>query len=570
MLWKLLRAACQRRASAQPLIDRSLALRREGRLRDAELVLRDAAAQFPRDALVATNLAVVLLEQDHATQGVEWLQRALEFDSQYAPAHYNLANVMRASGRREEAVQHYQAAVDAGAAFAPAREQLMNCLLEACEWGRAAVHAEVLRKMIEHEPAAEWMRCVSPLTAVYLGLAPELRRKVAAYHAAQCARGIPEISRRPVADGGRLRIAYLSRDFRDHPVGHVLANVFALHDRARFEIHAYSYGPDDGSAYRKAIAGSVDHFVDAHAMTDAELAAGIAQAGIQVLVDLAGHTTGSRLAVMARRPAPVQAHYLGYAGTIGAGYIDYFITDRIATPEALAAEFTEKPAYVAQCFMVSDGTDAVGNVDARAAAGGFPAGAAVFCNFNNAARITREDFRAWMEILRGVPASVLWLQGASAPAVGNLRKEAQACGIDPARVIFAQRVPAKRDHLVRLNRADLVLDTIGWHNGHSSTSDALWAGVPVLTVPAQHFAGRVAASLVTAAGLPELVQRDRGEYVKTAIRLGSDRAQLAALKKKLAARAAPFFDTQTLVRDLEAAYIGMWKGYRQGAQRSSR
>ena len=570
MLWKLLRAALQRRASAQPLIDRSLALRRDGRLRDAELVLREAAAQFPRDPLVATNLAVVLLEQDQPREGVEWLQRALESDPRCAPAHYNLANVMRASGRREEAVQHYQAAVDAGAAFAPAREQLMHCLLETCDWDRAAIHANVLRKMIESEPAAEWMRCVSPLTAVYLGLAPESRKKVAAYHAAECARGITEISRAPAADRERLRIAYLSRDFRDHPVGHVLANVFALHDRARFEIHAYSYGPDDGSAYRKAIAGSVDHFVDAHAMTDAALAAGIAQAGMQVLVDLAGHTTGSRLAVLARRPAPVQAHYLGYAGTTGAGYIDYFITDRIATPEALAAEFTEKPAYVAQCFMVSDGTAAVGNVDARAAAGGFPAGAAVFCNFNNAARITREDFRAWMEILRGVPASVLWLQGASAPAVGNLRKEAQACGIDPARVIFAQRVPAKRDHLVRLNRADLVLDTIGWHNGHSSTSDALWAGVPVLTVPAQHFAGRVAASLVTAAGLPELVQRDRGEYVQTAIRLGSDRAQLAALKKKLAARAAPFFDTQTLVRDLEAAYIGMWKGYRQGAQRSSR
>ncbi|MCE9641326.1 MAG: tetratricopeptide repeat protein, partial [Betaproteobacteria bacterium] len=320
MLWKLLRAAFQRRASAQPLIDRCLAMRRDGRLRDAELVLREAAAQFPRDPLVATNLAVVLLEQDQPREGVEWLQRALESDPRCAPAHYNLANVMRASGRREEATQHYQAAVDGGAAFAPAREQLMHCLLEACDWDRAAIHANVLRKMIENEPAAEWMRCVSPLTAVYLGLAPELRKKVAAYHAAECARGITEISRAPDADGGRLRIAYLSRDFRDHPVGHVLANVFTLHDRARFEIFAYSYGPDDGSPYRKAIAAGVDHFIDAHAMTDAELAAGIAQAGIHVLVELAGHTTGSRLAVLARRPAPVQAHYLGYPGTTGADY----------------------------------------------------------------------------------------------------------------------------------------------------------------------------------------------------------------------------------------------------------
>ena len=447
----------------------------------------------------------------------------------------------------------------------------MHCLLEVCDWDRAALQADALRTMIARRPAAEWMRSVSPLTAVYLGLEPGLRKQVAAYHAAEFARGIAEVARNPAADGGtRLSIAYLSRDFRDHPVGHVLANVFALHDRARFDIHAYSYGPDDGSAYRKSIAAGVDRFVDAHAMTDAEIAADIAQAGIQVLIDLAGHTTGNRLAVLARRPAPVQAHYLGYPATTGAGYIDYFITDPVATPPASAAEFTEKLAYVAQCFMVADGTEAVDALDAANAADEFPAGAIVYCNFNNASRITREDFQAWMEILRGVPQSVLWLQGASALAVGNLRKEAEVCGVAPERVIFAQRVPAKRQHLARLRRADLVLDTIGWHNGHSSTSDALWAGVPVLTVPAQHFAGRVAASLVTAAGLPELVQRDRGEYVQAAIRLGGDRARLAALKDKLAQRAAPFFDTRMRVRDLEAAYLEMWNDYSSGAQQKSR
>ena len=571
MLWKILRAAFQRRAQAQPLIDQGLALRQQGRLRDAEQLLRVAAAQFPRDALVATNLAVVLLEQDQAQQGVEWLQRALESDPHCAPAHYNLANVMRASGRREEAVQHYEVAVDAGAAFAPAREQLMHSLLETCDWDRAAVQADALRAMTTSQPAAKWMRSVSPLTAVYLGLEPGLRKQVAVYHAAEYARGVQKVARNTSVDGtARLRIAYLSRDFRDHPVGHVLAHVFALHDRARFEIYAYSYGPDDGSAFRTAIAKSVDHFIDAHAMTDAELAAAIAQAGIHVLVDLAGHTTGNRLGVLARRPAPVQAHYLGYPSTTGAEYIDYFITDPVATPAELAGEFTEKLACVAQCFMVTDGTDATVDVDAPAAADEFPAGAIVYSNFNNASRITRDDFHAWMEVLRGVPASVLWLQGAGAQAMGNLRNEAQHCGIDPARVIFAQRVTSKRQHLARLGRADLVLDTIGWHNGHSSTSDALWAGVPVLTVPARHFAGRVAASLVTAAGLPELVQRDRGEYIHTAIRLGGDRAQLAALKVRLAQRTAPFFDTRMRVRDLEAAYSGMWNDYRSGKPNNPR
>jgi protein O-GlcNAc transferase len=567
MLWKLLRSVFTPRAQANSFITRSLALRKEGRLRDAEQLLREAAAQFPRDAIVATNLGVVLLEQDRGEEGVASLQRALEFDPRCAPAHYNLANIMRASGARAQAVEHYQAATDADPGFASAREELMHCLLEVCDWDRADREAQALRAMIASEPAVKWMRGVSPLTALYLGLEPALLKEVSAFHAAEYARGIDSVARNVATSGKdvRLRIGYLSRDFRDHPVGQLLANVFALHDRAQFEIYAFSYGPDDGSIYRKAIAAGVDHFVDAHAMTDSELAATIAAAGIHVLVDLAGHTTGNRMPVLARRPAPVQANYLGFSATTGASYVDYFITDSVATPPSLAAEFSEKLAYVPYCYMVSDGTDAAGGADEAGAASQFATESIVFCNFNNASRIMRDDFRAWMEILRGVPAGVLWLQGANESAVASLRKAAQTCGIDPVRLVFAQRVPTKREHLARLQRADLVLDTIGWHNGHSSTSDALWAGVPVLTVPAQHFAGRVAASLVTAAGLPEFVRRDRDDYVQTAIRFGNDRAQLSAMKSKLGERAAPFFDTRMRVRDLEAAYLRMWNDYSNAA-----
>jgi predicted O-linked N-acetylglucosamine transferase (SPINDLY family) len=571
MLRNLLRSAFRPRAQVNTFVNRSLALRKEGRLRDAEQVLREAAAKFPRDAIVATNLGVVLLEQDQASHGVEWLQRALKFDPRCAPAHYNLANIMRASGERGQAVDHYQAATDADPGFAPAREELIHCLLEVCDWDRAELQAKALREKIARESGGGWMRGVSPLTALYLGLKPALLKEVSAFHAAEYARGMTP-NAHDIATAGkdsRLRIGYLSRDFRDHPVGQLLANVFALHDRAQFEIHAFSYGPDDGSIYRKAIAAGVDRFVDAHAMTDSELAAAIAAARIDVLVDLTGHTTGNRMPVLARRPALVQASYLGFSATTGAAYIDYFITDKIATPPELAAGFSEKLAYVSHCYMVSDGTDALNVADDAGAPTQFAAEAVVFCNFNNASRITRDDFRGWMEILSGVPAGVLWLQGASAPAVGHLRREAQACGIDPARLVFAQRVPAKREHLARLNRADLVLDTIGWHNGHSSTSDALWAGVPVLTVPGQHFANRVAASLATAADLPELVRHDRADYVQTALQLGGDRARLSVLKRKLMARTAPFFDTHMRVRDLEAAYIRMWNDYRNGTPRST-
>lgn len=564
MLWKLLRSAFRPRAQPDEFINRSLALRRQGRLRDGEQLLREAAVQFPRNATVATNLGVALLEQDQRGEGVAWLQRALEFDPRFAPAHYNLANILRASGERAQAIEHYQAAVDADPAFAPAREQLMNSLLEVCDWERAELHADALRSMIAREPAAKWMPCVSPLTALYLGLEPSLAKEVSAYHAADCARGIEAIAHDAATarPGARLRIGYLSRDFRDHAVGHVLANVLALHDRARFEIHAFSYGPDDGSSYRRAIAAGVDHFVDAHAMTDGAVAASIAASGIHVLVDLAGHTTGNRMAILARRPAPVQANYLGFSATTGASYLDYFISDKIATPPERAGDFSEKVAYVPHSYMVSDGTDAPDAADQAGAASQFAEETLIFCNFNTASRITRDDFRAWMEILQGVPASVMWLQGANTLTAGNLRRAAQASGTDPARLVFAQRLPTKREHLARLARADLVLDTIQWHNGHSSTSDALWAGVPVLTVPGRYFANRVAASLITAAGLPELVKRDRAAYVQAAIQLGNERAQLAEFKRSLAARAAPFFDTRARVRDLEAAYSGMWDDYR--------
>ena len=292
-----------------------------------------------------------------------------------------------------------------------------------------------------------------------------------------------------------------------------------------------------------------------------ELARAIADAGIHVLVDLAGHTTGNRMAVLARRPAPVQAHYLGFAATTGASFVDYFIGDEIVTPPAMAADFTEKLIRMPHSFMVSDGTDAAHvATDAPRVQHAFASDAVVFCNFNNGSRITRDDFTAWLEILRGVPNSVLWLQTANAQTVANLQALAKAGGVDASRVVFAQRVPTKREHLARLNRADLMLDTIGWHNGHSTVSDALWAGVPVITVPGRYFANRVAASLATAAGLSAMVRGERDDYVRTAIRLGNEHSELIAMKKRLAARDTPFFDTQARVRDLEDAFLAMWRG----------
>ena len=574
MLWRLLRAAFEPRSSAALLVSRALDLRGQGHFAEAERVLRSAVERYPGDAVAATNLAVALLEQDRGKEAVGLLERAIESDPHCAAAHFNYAHLLRVTGRLPEAITHYRAAKTADPQFAAAPEELMQTLLEACDWDGAQAQADELRGRIAHTPPSVWMRYMSPLTATYLGLAREQCKAVATFHAE---RAVPQWGGavrgggRPRSGDGaavapgraqreRIRIGYFSRDFRDHPIGHVLRGVFSLHDRSRFAIHAFSFGPDDRSEYRRIIANSVDVFVDLAAHSDEQAARTIAAAGIDILVDLMGHTTGNRLGVLARRPAPVQAHYLGYAGTTGAPYIDYFLSDEIVTPQHLHADFSEELAYIPECFMVSDGTQVRGAISSTRSAEKLPGDGYVFANFGNSSRITREVFGLWMQILRAVPGSVLWLKRAHTLVVENLEREARTAGVDAQRLIFAERLAEKTGHLGRLALADLALDTIGWYNGHSSSADMLWAGVPVLTAPGDTFASRVAASLVGAAGLQQWIAKDAEEYVATAVRLGTDPAQSAALRSALgAARAsAPFFDTAHLVWGLETAYEAMF------------
>lgn len=563
MLRKLLRSAFAGRSSGvQAQVERALALRSAGRLADAERELRAAVARDPGHAVAATNLGVVLLEQDRGPEGAECLMRALQADPACAAAHYNLANALRASREHERAAEHYAAAAELDPGFPYAREELMFCLLEVCAWERADVQAAALRKLVAERPLAEWITRLSPLTTVYLGLDMEARKQSASHHARLAARGARPAAR--AARGARpqrLRVGYFSRDFRDHPVGHLLRGVLGLHDRDRFEVSAVSYGPDDGSRYRRDIAASVDRFIDVQHDNDERAAARIAAAGVDVLLDLVGHTSGSRLGVLARRPAPVQAHYLGYPATIGADYLDGFLTDAVATPPELEAEFTERVVRVPHCFMASaaEPVEPGAAVPTRADEQ-LPPEAFVYCNFSTASRISRELFDLWMEVLRAVPSSVLWLAGAQTKTAERLRERARAQGVDPARLVFARRIPTKHAHCARLALADLMLDTAGWYNGHTTTADALWAGVPVLTSPARHFAGRVASSLVQAAGLGDLVAPDLAQYRSTAIRLGTDRASAQALRRRLAAARAqaPFFDTRARVAGLESALDGLW------------
>jgi predicted O-linked N-acetylglucosamine transferase (SPINDLY family) len=347
----------------------------------------------------------------------------------------------------------------------------------------------------------------------------------------------------------RIRLAYISSDMSHHPVATHIVQVIENHDRKRFEIIGVGTNADDGSAQRRRLVSAFDRFIDAHSVPAFAVAEQLHALEVDVLVDLNGHTRGDNFDILSHRPAPVQASWLGYAGTTAAPFVDYLIADPVIAPDAAA--FSEKLAYLPNCFFPSDTSRSLGKVPSRAEAG-LPQSGFVFCCFNNNWKITEPVFAIWMRLLSQLPGSVLWLKQAGEKTKANLKQAASDRGIDPDRLIFAK--PAALDvHLARHQLADLFLDTLPY-NAHATASDALWAGLPVLTCRGSAFAGRVAASLLTAAGLPELIAATAEDYEALALALAHDPARLQALRDQLAAgrATAPLFDTPRLARDLEA------------------
>jgi protein O-GlcNAc transferase len=362
----------------------------------------------------------------------------------------------------------------------------------------------------------------------------------------------------------KIRVGYVSGDFCNHATAYLMAEMFELHDRRRFEVTAFSIGADDGSDIRRRLIGAFDGFIDCQNLSDAEVADRIRQAEIDVLVDLKGFTEGAREDIFALRPSPVQVSYLGYPGTVGASFIDYVIGDKTLFDESDAANFTEKLVRLPHCYQPNDRHRRIAGGELSREEFALPREGVVFCCFNNNYKILPDVFDSWMRILHRVEGSVLWLLEDSPSVVPNLRREAERRGIDPDRLVFAARIDLP-DHLARHRLADLFLDTLPY-NAHTTASDALWAGLPVLTQAGRAFAGRVAASLLRAVGLPELITHSREAYEAVAIELALDREKLRGLKEKLQANrlTAPLFDTACFTRDLEAAFEAMYRRYQAG------
>lgn len=378
--------------------------------------------------------------------------------------------------------------------------------------------------------------------------------------------GMPAFVPRGVGSG-RLRLGYLSADFHNHPTAQLLRGVLARHDRGGFEVHAYSYGPDDGSALRRELPGLFAHWHDLHGAGSRDIAARIAADHIDVLVDLKGYTALARPEIAAARPAPVQVNYLGHPGTLGARWIDYLIADRVLIPAGEEAWYDERIVFLPHSYQPNDDAQPVAATPTRAEAG-LPDGAMVYCCFNTPYKIEPQVFAVWMDILRAVQGAVLWLLCDRHEARDNLRREAAARGVAADRLIFADSLP-KASHLARLPLADLFLDTL-FVNAHTTASDALWMGLPLLTVPGESFSARVASSVLAAGGLAELACADVDTYRARAVALGIDPQLRAALRQRARqARGSALFDTAAYTRALESAFLVMRERAAAGAAPAS-
>jgi predicted O-linked N-acetylglucosamine transferase (SPINDLY family) len=365
-------------------------------------------------------------------------------------------------------------------------------------------------------------------------------------------------------DHKRIRVAYVSADFRSHPGAYSIAGLIEQHDRSRFKIIGVSFGVDDRSEIRKRVVAAFDEFYDVRGKSDDQVAKLLHDLQIDIAIDRNGYTKDSRSGIFAHRPAPIQINYLGFVATMGTAFIDYIIADKVVAPLEHRQFYTEKIVQLPNCYQANDTKRKFAERPPTRQEVGLPQGAFVFCCFNNNYKITPAIFDIWMRILKQVEGGVFWILEDNATAAGNLRKEAEARGVNADRLIFAKRMSVA-DHLARHRLADLFLDTLPY-NAHSTASDALWAGLPVLTCLGETFAGRVAASLLNAIHLSELITTTLEDYERLAIEIATNPEKLARIKRKLADNRlkTPLFDTKLFTKHIEAAYTAMYERHKAG------
>jgi protein O-GlcNAc transferase len=544
-------------------------LKDHGKIDEAISCYQKALELRPGDVEAYNHMGNVFQDQSKFDQAISCYKKALQLKPDYAEASYNMGVVFQRQHKLNESISCYRKAIQLKPDYAKAYANLVRQIEMTCAWQKLQGLTEKIDDMTKKALDNRTKPAEHPFINVtrYADLSRNFA--IAKSWSSDITRRVSSLKIHFSFDDKRscktrIAVGYLSNDFQNHATAHLMLSLFGLHNRDEFDIFCYSYGQDDESYYRKRIRRDCDKFVDLRDLRDADAARCIYEDQVDILIDLKAYAGDNRLAICALRPAPIQVSYLGFPGTTGAEFFDYIITDKIVTPKDHACYFSENFVYLPHCYQVNDYGQSISNKDWKKVRFGLPEAGFVFCSFNQAYKIDRVIFEAWMQILRQVPESILWLQPGNETAERNLRREAEERGVGPERLIFGEWLP-KDEHLARIGLADLALDT-RICNGHTTTSDALWAGVPVITLQGGHFASRVSSSILTAVGLPELITHTLEEYESLAVRLSRNRDELHSIRQRLAKNrlTEPLFDTPRFAKNLEKAYKKMWEIFLAG------
>jgi predicted O-linked N-acetylglucosamine transferase (SPINDLY family) len=546
--------------------NRSNALSELRQFDEALAACNQAIALKPDYAEAFNNRGIVHAELGRYDEALASYNQAIALKPAYADAFNNRGNALQELKRFDEAFASYNQAILLAPDHKFAFGGLADCAMKLCDWSRWRELSDELRRHV-----TERKSCLSPF--VLLGYTDDaaLHLSCAQNYVLDHFNPIPQhLASRAIWRNDKIRVAYLSSDFRRHAVAYLVAELFERHDRSRFEVIGVSFGSNDGSEMRSRLVAAFDRFIDVRMQSDHDVARLIKDLQVDIAVDLNGHTQYGRLGILAFRPAPIQVTYLGFPGTTGTDFIDYIIADAIVLPFDQQPHYTEHIVHLPDCYQVNDRKRMIAPHTLTRKEFALPVDGIVFCCFNNTWKITPAVFDVWMRLLRHVTGSVLWLRGDNQHAEENLRKEAAAREVDPGRLIFAHPLPHHSDHLARHCLADLFLDTLPY-NAHTTASDALWAGLPVLTCRGKTCAGRVAASLLTAVGLPELLTDSLQGYEALALRIATDGSLRSGLRERLRKNRleCSLFDTDRFCRHIEAAYTTMWEIWQRGEEPQS-
>lgn len=531
---------------------------------DAERHFRELTMLQPGNPAWHYNLGNALRELGQPSQAAENYRHALQIAPQDADTHNNLGNVLRELQQLPEAIACYERALEIKPDLYHARVHLAHQRQHVCDWRYLDADVAEIRSWVNEIPQAQ----VSPFAFLAMpGTTPAEQLSCArnwTNHRYGHLLARPPLAQHTPSVNRKLHIGYLSCDFRLHPLASLVTEMFELHDRDQFVISAYSYGVDDQTSARQRLQQAVDHFIDIRPLSLQVAAERIYADKVDILVDLTGYTQSSRSGILAFRPAPIQASWLGFPGTMGAPFVDYLISDAVITPETDQAYYAEKLALLPHAYQPNDSQRPVAATPSRESCR-LPEGAFVYCCFNQSFKITPEMFACWMRLLQATPGSVLWLLECHPLASQNLRQAAEQHGVAASRLVFAPRVPLDQ-HLARHAHADLFLDTAPY-NAHTTASDALWMGLPLITCSGSTFASRVAASLLQAAGLGRLVTSSSVEYEALALQLALHPELLQEYRQHLAntREITPLFDTAGFTQDIEALYRRLAQLHHQAA-----